>query len=73
MREGVDAVDDDEVVAGQQAEQGTVVRLAIGEMEVAQDRDLVQRPAPGGLGGDGGDPGRVGVRSGDLDTDTGDR
>ncbi len=71
MGEGVDAMEQHDVVAGQQLPQAPIVRLAVGEMEVAEDRHLLQRAALGGIGGHAGNPGRVGMRPGDLDADTG--
>ena len=67
MRQRVDAVQQHEVVAGQERAQAPVVRLAIGQVEVTQDGDLVHRPAAGRLGRNGRDASRIGMRPGDLD------
>ena len=65
--EHVDAVDDDEVVPGEQCAEAAVVVLAVGEVEVTEHGDLVQRWPAGGFGGDRRDPPRIGMRPGHLD------
>jgi hypothetical protein len=67
----MDPVQQNEVVVGQQLTQAAVMRLAVGEMEVAQDGHLLHRPSFGRVGGDCGDACRVCVRAGDFDLDAG--
>ena len=67
VREDMDAMDDDDVMAGQQRAQTPVVVLAVGEMEVAKDGDLLEGRPSGDFGRNGGDPSGVGMRAGDLD------
>jgi hypothetical protein len=71
--EDVNPVDDDEVVSGQDGAQPLVMGLTVGEMEVAQHRDLVERRTHGRLGSDGCDARGVGMRPGDLDPHAGRR
>jgi hypothetical protein len=66
LGERVDPVQQDEVVSRQQFPQPPVVSLAIGELEVAKDGDLLHRTAFSGACGHAGDPPRIGMRAGDL-------
>ena len=67
----VNRVEHDDVVAVEELEQTAVVRLSVGQVEVAQDRHLVHRPACGRIGRDARDPCGVGMRAGDLDAHAG--
>lgn len=67
VRQGVDPVKEDDVVAGQELAQPPEVRRAVLEMEVAQDGNLLHRPSAGRTSRDLVDPRRIGVRPGDLD------
>ena len=67
MRQGVDPVKEDDVVAGQELAQPPEVGRAVLEMEVAQDGNLLHRSSAGRPCRDLVDPRRIGVRSGDLD------
>ncbi len=69
MRQRVDAVQQDEVVAGEDLTQAAVVRGPIGQVEVAKHGNLPHRALRGRVGGCGLDPLGIGMRAGELDAD----